>query len=115
MELLSKRPVPLAVLALAVPTIISQLITVVYNMADIFFVGHMGDPAKVAAVSVAMPAFVMLAGIANLFGLVLAFAMLAGMYLFAPQITRCFIDDSQTVAYSRKFLRIICLSARRRA
>lgn len=67
--LLSKRPVPLAVLALTVPTIISQLITVVYNMADTFFVGQMGDPAKVAAVSVAMPAFVMLTGIANLFGL----------------------------------------------
>lgn len=68
-ELFSSKPIHTAVLSLVVPTIISQLITVIYNMADTFFVGQMGDPAKVAAVSVAMPAFVMLTGIANLFGL----------------------------------------------
>jgi putative MATE family efflux protein len=68
-DLFAEKPVPSAVLALAIPTIISQLITVIYNMADTFFVGQMGDPAKVAAVSVAMPAFILLTGIANLFGL----------------------------------------------
>lgn len=68
-ELFSSKPIHAAVLSLVVPTIISQLITVIYNMADTFFVGQMKNPAKVAAVSVAMPAFVMLTGIANLFGL----------------------------------------------
>ena len=42
-ELFEKAPVNKAVVALVVPTIISQLITVVYNMADTFFIGQIGD------------------------------------------------------------------------
>lgn len=43
-ELFATAPVGKAVVSLAVPTVISQLITVVYNMADTFFIGQMGDP-----------------------------------------------------------------------
>ena len=68
-ELFEKKPVRSAVLTLAIPTIISQLITVIYNLVDTFFVGQLGDPAQVAAVVVSMPAFILLTGIANLFGL----------------------------------------------
>ena len=67
--LFSQAPVSKAVLTLAVPTVISQLITVVYNMADTFFVGRLNDPLQVAAATVAMPAFMFLTAIANLFGL----------------------------------------------
>ena len=38
-ELFAKKPVPAAVITLVVPTVISQLITVLYNMADTFFIG----------------------------------------------------------------------------
>ena len=58
-----------AVLSLIVPTVISQLITVIYNMADTFFIGQIGDPNQVAAVSLCMPLFVFLTGLANLFGI----------------------------------------------
>ena len=44
--LFTQMPVGKAVLSLAVPTVISQLITVVYNMADTFFVGQLNDPKK---------------------------------------------------------------------
>ena len=37
--LFEEAPVTRAVLSLVIPTIISQLITVVYNMADTFFIG----------------------------------------------------------------------------
>lgn len=53
---------------LAIPTIISQLVTMVYNLADTFFVGQLGDPRMVAAVSLVLPAYTMLTAIANLFG-----------------------------------------------
>ncbi len=43
-ELFEKIPVTQAVLALVVPTVLSQMITVIYNMADTFFVGQVGDP-----------------------------------------------------------------------
>lgn len=42
--LFSEAPVWKAVLTLAIPTVISQLITVVYNMADTFFIGKLNDP-----------------------------------------------------------------------
>lgn len=67
--LFTTAPVGRAVLSLAVPTVIAQLITVVYNMADTFFIGQLGDPNQVAAATLAMPMFVLLTGFANLFGI----------------------------------------------
>ena len=68
-ELFEKTPVLKAVVALEVPTVISQLITVVYNMADTFFIGQVGDPNQVAAASICLPLFMLLTGMANLFGI----------------------------------------------
>lgn len=68
-ELYESAPVSKAIISLAVPTVLSQLITVVYNMADTFFIGQMGDPAQVAAATLCMPAFILLSGLANLFGI----------------------------------------------
>lgn len=62
-------PVQRAIISLAVPTVISQIITVVYNMADTFFVGQLGDPNQVASATIALPLFIMLTAIANLFGI----------------------------------------------
>lgn len=67
--LFCEMPVRRAVLALAVPTVISQIITVIYNMADTFFIGQLNDPNQVAAATVAMPAFVVLTALSNLFGI----------------------------------------------
>ncbi len=68
-ELFARMPVARAVVTLVIPTVISQMITVVYNMADTFFIGQMNDPAQVAAATLSMPPFVLLTGIANLFGI----------------------------------------------
>lgn len=68
-ELYESAPVSKAIISLAVPTVLSQLITVVYNMADTFFIGQLGDPAQVAAATLCMPAFILLSGLANLFGI----------------------------------------------
>lgn len=67
--LFKEAPVKKAVLSLAVPTVFSQLITVVYNMADTFFIGRLNDPAQVAAAALALPCFLLLTSFANLFGL----------------------------------------------
>lgn len=58
-----------AVLTFTIPTVISQLITVVYNMADTFFIGQLNDPLQVAAATLSMPCFILLTGFANLFGI----------------------------------------------
>lgn len=68
-ELFERMPISKAVITLLIPTIISQIITVVYNMADTFFIGQMNDPNQVAAATLVMPPFIMLTGIANIFGI----------------------------------------------
>ena len=60
--------IPKAVMTLAVPTIITQLINIIYNLADTWYVGRTGNPAMVAALSVSMPVFILMSALANLFG-----------------------------------------------
>ena len=53
-QMMTEAPIPGLIGRLAVPTIISMLITSFYNMADTFFVGRVGTSAT-AAVGVAFP------------------------------------------------------------
>lgn len=59
-ELMRSMKVSKAVAAMAIPSVISSLVTVVYNMADTFFVGQTGDALQVAAVSLTNPIFILL-------------------------------------------------------
>ena len=67
-ELFESIPVGKALLTMAIPCIVSQLITLIYNLADTFFIGPTNDPYKVAAASVVGMLFFMLNALANLFG-----------------------------------------------
>ena len=67
-RIFEEYPVVRAVLALAIPTVISQIILVIYNMADTFFIGLAGSDAMITAVTVCIPAFMFLSAISNLFG-----------------------------------------------
>ena len=68
LEAFANVPVRQAVLTQIAPAVASQMITLVYNLADTFFVGLLNDPHQTAAVTVAYPSFVMLTAISNLFG-----------------------------------------------
>ncbi len=67
--LFEEAPVSRAVATMAVPTMISMLVVVIYNMADTFFIGQTGDPMQVAAVSLATPVFMVFMALGNLFGI----------------------------------------------
>ena len=45
-DLFEKVPVPKAVATMAVPTMISMLVVVIYNMADTFFIGQTQDHCR---------------------------------------------------------------------
>lgn len=62
-------PIKKAVLIQVVPAIASQMITLIYSLADTYFVGLLNDPRQTAAVTVAFPSFLMLTAISNLFGI----------------------------------------------
>ncbi len=65
---MSENKVGDVVKKMAIPSVISSLVTVVYNMADTFFVGQTGDPLQVAAVSLTNPIFILFMAIANMLG-----------------------------------------------
>ena len=67
-RIFEELPIPKAVATMAIPTILSQIVTMVYNLADTFFIGQMQDPYMVAAVSVVAPWYHLIIALANLFG-----------------------------------------------
>ena len=106
-ELFEKMPVPKAVATLAVPTIIGQIVTMIYNLADTFFVGQMGNPYMVAAVSLVSPWFNLLTALGNLFGLgggitTLLFSLLT--YLFRHPLLSFLGASSGTYGYVQSYL-----------
>ena len=68
-ELFTTMPVGKAVAKLAVPTVVSQIIVILYSLADTFFIGQIGDPNQIAALSITFPIYTLLTAVANLFGI----------------------------------------------
>ena len=67
-ELFEQMPIPRAVAQLAIPTILSSLVMVIYNMADTYFVGMLNNPIENAAVALAAPVLLAFNAVNNLFG-----------------------------------------------
>lgn len=67
--LFEQTPIPKAVVKLAVPTILSSLVMVLYNLADTYFVGMCNDPIQNAAVTLAAPVLLAFNAVTNLFGI----------------------------------------------
>ena len=68
-ELFTSLPVGRAVAKLAIPTVISQIIVILYSLANTFFIGQIGDPNQIAALSITFPIYTLLTAVANLFGI----------------------------------------------
>ena len=56
-EVFREYPVPKALRVMVVPAVISQLIVLIYNMADTFYVGQTDNPYMIAATSLILPVF----------------------------------------------------------
>lgn len=67
-ELFERMPIHQAVMKLAIPTIVSSLVMVLYNLADTYFVGMLNDPIQNAAVTLAAPVLLAFNAVNNLFG-----------------------------------------------
>ncbi|MDO4305197.1 MAG: MATE family efflux transporter [Eubacteriales bacterium] len=57
-----------AIFSLSIPSLISIVVMMLYNMADMYFVGWLGDVSQVASVSLAMPVFSVLMAISTMIG-----------------------------------------------
>ncbi len=67
-ELFSYAPIPVAVMKMAVPTVLASLVMVLYNLVDTYFVGMLNAPVQTAAVTLAAPVLLAFNAVNNLFG-----------------------------------------------
>ena len=134
-------PLPKAILRLAVPTMAGNLVTILYNLADTFFVGQTGDEFQVAAVTLTSPVFMALTALGILFGigggsfisrqlgerkpenackasalcfwgsLGLGVLFLAAGLLLLPQLVTLLGASAETYAFTLDYLRIILLGS----
>lgn len=67
--LFKDKPVWSAIFSLAIPSCVTILIMAIYNMADMFFIGMLGDTAQVASVSIVSPMFSLVMAAATMLGI----------------------------------------------
>ena len=68
MELFEHVPIPKAVAKLSIPMIIGSLVSIIYSLADTYFVGILNDPIQNAGVTLVAPVMLAFNAINNLFG-----------------------------------------------
>ena len=138
-QIFRDAPVPKAVLYNAVPSIVSMLMVLVYNLADTFFIGQTKNPLMVAAVSVSTPVFLLFMAIGMLFGiggtslisrmlgegkkemakhissfcfwtgLVIGIVSMVAVMVFAESICLGIGASNDTIGYASEYLRIVAL------
>jgi len=138
-ELFKNAPVPKAVITNIIPSIISMIMVLVYNLADTFFIGQTKDAYMVAAVSVATPAFLIFMAVGMLFGIggtslisrmlgegkeekakkTSAFCFWTGttigviamvfIWIFAKPICRIIGASDDTIGYALQYLNIVAI------
>ncbi|MDO4322324.1 MAG: MATE family efflux transporter [Lachnospiraceae bacterium] len=138
-EIFENAPVPKAVITNVIPSIVSMLMVLVYNLADTFFIGQTKDAYMVAAVSVATPVFLLFMAVGMLFGIggtslisrmlgegkeqkaktTSAFCFWSGfiigiiamvfIWIFVKPICRAVGASSDTMEYAAQYLNIVAL------
>lgn len=67
-KMMKEAPVWKLLMTMSLPVIVIMIVNVLYNMADVFFMGQTGETMQVAAISLAGPAFNIFTGMGTLFG-----------------------------------------------
>lgn len=67
--ILEQMPITRSIIHLALPSVLSMLVNILYNLTDTFFIGKLNDPYQMAAVSIALPLFTFQMAIAGIFGI----------------------------------------------
>ena len=81
------KPIWKAIFSLAIPSVLTILIMVIYNMADMFFIAMLGDDAQVAAIAVVGPVFSLATAVATMLGAG-GCAVIANYLEFTPQVSK---------------------------
>ncbi len=136
-EIFRDAPVPKAVISNVVPSIVSMIMVLIYNLADTFFIGQTKNAYMVAAISVATPAFLLFMAIGMLFGiggtslisrllgegntkkaknassfcfwtgLTIGIIAMVIIFIFAEPVSRAIGASDDTAGYASQYLRIV--------
>lgn len=68
-DFFENTPISKALIKLALPTALGQIVLVIYNIADTFYIGLTNSNINTTGVTICMPVFMILTSIANLFGI----------------------------------------------
>lgn len=68
-DIFESMPIPRALATLAIPTIIGQLVVLIYNLADTFFIGRTNNPLMVAGASLILPVYNICISLASIAGI----------------------------------------------
>ena len=93
-----------AVLAQIMPAIAAQMVSLLYSLADTFFVGRLADPDQTAAVTVAGAVFLLLTALSNLFGV-------GGASLLARKLGMKETDEAKRVSAFCFWCGAVCAAA----
>lgn len=100
-------------LNLCVPSVVIMIVMVLYNMADVFFIGKLNDPYMITAVGLAGPLFSILSGFGTLFGsggcTVISLALGKGNRTRARQVTALCLYGSILVGIVFEILTLLFL------
>lgn len=69
MDLFDKAPIPKAYFTLALPVVVSTVVSMIYNLTDTFFVSQTQNPNLVAGVTLCTPIFSLMIALGDMFGL----------------------------------------------
>ena len=137
MEFFRNAPVPKAVFSNIIPSIVSMLMVLLYNLADTVFIGQTKNALMVTAVSLATPVFLLFMSIGMLFGIggtslisrklgegdhhmakrasafcfwggtVIGFISMGGIMLFAEPVARAVGASEDSLEYTKQYLTIV--------
>ncbi len=136
-EIFRDAPVPKAVISNVIPSIVSMIMVLVYNLADTVFIGQTNNALMVAGVSIATPVFLIFMAVGMLFGIggtslisrmlgegekekakkISSFCYWTGfvvgviamifIFVFAESICLKVGASKETLAYSKQYLQIV--------
>ena len=140
-NMMLKAPVWKLLITMGLPVIVVMIVNVLYNMADVFFIGQTGETLQVAAISLCGPAFSLFSGIGTLFGAgactaialalgggdkekakyyssfcawasaITGLVLGAAMLIFMNPLLKLLGTDAQTVDHARLYLSIVAIGA----
>ena len=68
-DLFEKAPIPKAYMQLALPVVLGMVASMIYNLADTFFVAQTGNADLVAGIALGSPLFTFMLAVGDIFGL----------------------------------------------